>query len=339
MKPRVGFIYDEFFLEHKTGHGHPEAEWRVTQPVHRLKECGILDEVEILPPRKAKREWVERVHEAKYLDYLSRLPPDGMEHYLISSDTPVSRHSYEVALLASGCGVQAVEWVSPGGSAFCLLRPPGHHARPSFGMGFCLLNHIAIAAQYAIDHKLAERALILDFDAHHGNGTQEIFYSRPEVIYFSTHQYPHYPGTGSMDEVGEGAGKHTTINAPLLPGAGSGDLIFVYETLMPVLKEVFQPDLVLVSAGFDIYYRDPLSQLEVTLDGMLWCFRNILSVFPSPIVFFLEGGYHPEGLTGGVLCLMEELLGHPRSPFRMKSMLPSTQDTVRKILQRFGKKG
>ncbi|MFN4182083.1 MAG: histone deacetylase family protein, partial [bacterium] len=323
---------------HRTGKDHPEGSWRISDPMQTLTQGGLIRELEVLPHLKAEWEWVEQVHERKYLEYLSQLPPGGMEYYQISSDTVVSRDSFEAAMRAAGCGIRAVQWVIQGGSAFCLIRPPGHHARPGFGMGFCLLNNIAIATQYALDNKLAERVLILDIDAHHGNGTQEIFYKRPEVIYFSTHQYPFYPGTGGLDEMGEDRGKFATINVPLVAGAGSGDLIFVYENLLPLLKEQFNPDLVLVSTGFDIYYLDPLTQMEVTLDGMQWCFRTILSVFPSPIVFFLEGGYHPEGLVGGILRLFGEMLGHPSAPYRMKNLRPTTISVVRKILQRYGKK-
>jgi acetoin utilization deacetylase AcuC-like enzyme len=227
----------------------------------------------------------------------------------IDADTQVCSDSYEAALKAAGAGITAVDAIKQGdiSSAFCAVRPPGHHATTTQSMGFCLFNNIAIAARYAQSLGY-EDVMIVDFDVHHGNGTQEIFYKDPTVFYFSTHQYPAYPGSGSRDEIGEGMGEGYTHNCPLQMYSNDNDIIPIYEDTLQADVNRFEPDIILVSAGYDLHRADPLAQLEVSTEGIEKIVKAIMNATNVPKVFMLEGGYNLEALGESVAVTLRVML-------------------------------
>ena len=225
-------------------------------------------------------------------------------------DTYISKTSVEAALYAAGAVIEAVEDCGTGSieRAFCAVRPPGHHAEADRAMGFCIFNNIAVGARYAQKSGF-RKVFIIDFDVHHGNGTQHILEEDDTVFYFSTHQYPHYPGTGSDSERGKGSGYDFTYNLPMHYGAGDKDFFTAYQDILPGLVNRFGPDIILVSAGYDLHVNDPLAGLRVTNEGIRNIVRGILSSKKNiPYIFSLEGGYNLTSLSGSVLITIEELL-------------------------------
>jgi len=309
----TGFVYDDVYLRHITGSGHPERPERLEAIVARLQTAGLLETQTRIKPRLAKEEWLTAVHTAQHIAALRELHAKG-NRFAGSPDTPVSESSYEVALEAAGGVLAAIDAVIAGEtkSAFCAVRPPGHHATQDRAMGFCLLNNVAIAARYIQKkHKLA-KVLIVDWDVHHGNGTQDIFYEDPSVFYFSIHQYPFYPGSGSANERGAGDGKGQTLNVPL--PAGSGNRQFgqaLSERLLPAARE-FRPDFVLISAGFDAHEDDPLGQMRVTTGGFAELTRIVKQIAEEQcqgrLVSVLEGGYDLKGLAASVEAHVRTLM-------------------------------
>ncbi len=301
----TGFVYDDVYLRHLTGSGHPERPERLQAIVDRLRDDGVLEKLRRIKPRPAEEKWLTAVHAPEHLASLGQLYAEG-DRFAGSRDTPISESSYEVALMAAGGVLAAVDAVMAGEvrNAFCAVRPPGHHATADRAMGFCLLNNVAIAARYIQqEHKLA-KVLIVDWDVHHGNGTQDIFYEDPRVFYFGVHQYPFYPGTGSADERGEGDGKGFTLNVPLPAGSGDAEFQKAFaEKLVPAARE-FRPDFVLISAGFDAHKDDLLGRMQVTTEG----FTQLTSIVKQiaeehcrgRLVSVLEGGYDLDGLAASV---------------------------------------
>ncbi|HEU65248.1 MAG TPA: histone deacetylase, partial [Chloroflexi bacterium] len=252
---KAGLVYDPVYLEHDTG-DHVENFQRVVAVMSYLKETGIKEKLICLPPRPASLEELETVHTPEYISYVKSKAEKGGGW--LDPDTVMSPKSYEAALYAAGGLLVAVEAVMKGelDNAFALVRPPGHHAVPDRAMGFCIFNNVAIAAKLALSKFNLERVLIVDFDVHHGNGTQDAFYADPKVLYFSTHQYPFYPGTGWLDETGTGEGKGATVNFPMAAGWGDEEYLRAFnEVLIPVARR-FQPQLILISAGFDAHWAD-----------------------------------------------------------------------------------
>jgi len=233
----------------------------------------------------------------------------------LDPDTVVSPGSYKAALYAAGANLVAVEAILAGQAtaAFCLVRPPGHHACPERAMGFCLFNNIAVAARYAQDKHGLERILIADFDAHHGNGTQEAFYEDDRVLYFSTHQYPLYPGTGDWDETGAGPGRGFTVNVPLPPGTGDDGCLRAYEEILLPIARRYRPQLILVSAGYDAHWADPLTSMNLSITGygrLAALLKSLADeVCSGRLVFTLEGGYHLDVLSYGILATLRSLAG------------------------------
>lgn len=308
-------IASERFAEHMTPPGHPEAPER----------AEVMDVVaaewrarggEVVAPREASREQLARVHGA---DHLRRLAETAGISVALDPDTYTSPDTYEVALLSAGAAVDAVERVMGGSHkrAFVLSRPPGHHAERDRAMGFCLYNNVAVAAAHARSLG-ARRVAIVDYDVHHGNGTQHIFENEPDVLYISTHQFPYYPGTGAAGEIGYGAGAGRTVNVPLEAGATDDDYKLVFEqVVLPVLRQ-FEPDIVLVSAGFDAHERDPLGGGRLTtaaFSAMTAALRDIAEgCCGGRLVLVTEGGYDLRALGDCIRAVIDVLAGEAPPP-------------------------
>jgi len=302
---RVGFLYDPLFLEHRTPPGHPESPRRLKSILDHVSSSGMLERLANIPVTPAPREALLAVHDRAYLDELA-LPG---ERYL-DPDTFISSRSREAAMAAAGAVCNALNSCRAGqiSRAFCAVRPPGHHAEPARGMGFCLINNAAVAARYAQRIGYA-RVMIVDFDVHHGNGTQAAFYDDDTVFYFSTHEYPHYPGTGAAGERGAGKGVGFTRNIPLSPGSGDAEMRHAYHEVFRAETAAFRPDCCIVSAGYDLHEGDPLADLNVSDQGVREIVRTIVAACADiPLVCTLEGGYHPATLARCVGITLEELL-------------------------------
>jgi acetoin utilization deacetylase AcuC-like enzyme/formylglycine-generating enzyme required for sulfatase activity len=303
--PRTGFHYDEVYLKHKTGDTHPEKPRRLTAIVERLQTTGLLSQLVEIEGRAAPLEWLTTVHTPEYVERVKQACREGAS-YIDSTDTPVSSESYDVAVSAVGGVLSAIDAVMEGKvrNAFCAVRPPGHHALKDKAMGFCLFNNVAIAARYIQKKHKLEKILIVDWDVHHGNGTQEMFYEDPTVLYFGVHRYPFYPGTGSEAEKGRGKGLNTTVNVPLPAGSGDVEFMRAFKEKCIAAALEFRPDFVLVSAGFDAHVEDPLGGMKVTPAGFRQISRIVKEVAEEccggRLVSVLEGGYDLQGLSESV---------------------------------------
>jgi acetoin utilization deacetylase AcuC-like enzyme len=292
---RAAFVYHPIFLEHLTGPGHPERPERLLIVLEAIESAGLKDVLKQLTPSPCPLEYVRAVHTERLVNTIKSLCGPSLQH--IDPDTVVSEKSFEAALYAAGAGIAAADAIMAGeaDNAFCAVRPPGHHAESDRSMGFCLFNNVAIAARYLQKAKGVEKILIVDWDVHHGNGTQEIFYDDPSVLYFSSHQYPYYPGTGSMQEGGSGKGETFTVNAPLRGGCGDREYQQVYSKMLPPVADVFKPDFILISAGFDAHEDDPLASMRLTDEGFAWLTRLVVELAQKHcggrLISMLEGGY------------------------------------------------
>jgi acetoin utilization deacetylase AcuC-like enzyme len=306
---KVGFVYDDIFLKHETPSTHPESPKRLTKIFDTIKNSDVWNKLIKIKPRRAEEEDILKVHTKDYFDNIKTFTG----YY--DPDTYISDNSFEAAMYASGAVIEAIDRSKKGDieRAFCAVRPPGHHAETNRAMGFCIFNNIAIGAKYA--QKIGyEKVFIIDFDVHHGNGTQHIFEEDDTVFYFSTHQYPHYPGTGRDSERGKGKGKGFTYNMPMHYGSGDKDYFSAYHDTLPGITRNFGPDIILISAGYDIHERDPLSGINVSNEGIREIVRGILSnsTFTRhsllPFIFSLEGGYNLQALGESVLITISEIL-------------------------------
>jgi len=309
---KVGLVYDPIYLEHDTG-DHVENSRRLVEAMSYLKETGVKERLTTLPARPASLEELEMIHAPEYISYVKSKAEKGGGW--LDPDTVMSPRSYEAALYAAGGVMVAVEAVMKGepDNAFALVRPPGHHATRDRAMGFCIFNNVAIAARFALSKFNLNRVLIADFDVHHGNGTQDAFYADPEVLYFSTHQYPFYPGTGWMDETGTGKGEGTTVNFPMAVGWGDEEYLRAFkEVLVPIARR-FQPQLILVSAGFDPHWADHLAMMRVTVTGfvqMAMILKELAAeLCQGRLVFTLEGGYNLRVVASSIKAIFDVLLG------------------------------
>jgi len=310
---KAGLVYDPIYLEHDTG-DHVENSQRLVATMSYLKETGIKEKLTCLPPRLALLEEIEMIHTTEYISYVKSKAEKGGGW--LDPDTVMSPKSYEAALYAAGGLMVAVEAVMKGevDSAFALVRPPGHHAIHDRAMGFCIFNNVAIAAKFALSEFNLSRILIADFDVHHGNGTQDAFYADPRVLYFSTHQYPFYPGTGWMDEAGIGEGEGATVNFPMAAGWGDEEYLRAFnEVLVPVAWR-FQPQLILVSAGFDAHWADQLAMMRVSVKGfaqMVMILKKLAAeLCQGRLVFTLEGGYKLQVVASSIKAVFDVLQGN-----------------------------
>ena len=303
-------IYDDIFLRHDTGGGHPENATRVTNTIEYLRSSSIWKDLDVKRPRAATKEEVSAVHSISQIDQVAEMAGGGGGY--LDPDTHVSQDSYDAALFAAGALLTAVDLVigKQADNAFCLVRPPGHHSTPTKAMGFCLFNNVAIAAKYIQSKYNLDRIVIIDWDVHHGNGTQDAFYDDPSVMYFSMHKYPFYPGTGAQGEIGEGSGSGFTINVPLSYDTGQEEYLKIFDDVMKKRIKLFNPEFILISAGFDAYHLDPISGLcleDHDFNTLTKITRNIANdCCEGRIVSSLEGGYHLLDLPK---CIEEHLNG------------------------------
>jgi len=311
--PDLLYVSDERFLDHDPGHGHPERPARLEAIERGLLAAGIEESVTRVAPRAATVEELTRVHPRPFVDAIQSLCASGGGP--IDADTAVSRGSWAAALLAAGAGLDAIERLDRGeaAAAFCAVRPPGHHAMSRRAMGFCLFNNIAVAATTLAER--GERVLIVDYDAHHGNGTQAVFYDDPRVLYVSLHEYPLYPGTGSLGERGEGPGAGHTVNIPLPRGA-TGDIYrrAVDEVIAPLAASSGITWL-LVSAGFDAHRRDPLTGLGLSAGDFADITAALVELVPAGRrLLFLEGGYDLQAMADSAAATFGRLVGQDHRP-------------------------
>jgi len=309
----VALIYDPVYLEHDTG-THVESAQRLIAIMSHIEENNLKDKLVLLSPRAATIDELVAVHAPEYISRIQKQSEGGGGW--LDPDTVTSPGSYNAAIYAAGGALTAVDAVMNRqvNSAFALVRPPGHHATCWQAMGFCLFNNIAIAAKYAMSNFEIQRILIIDFDVHHGNGTQDTFYADPHVLYFSTHQYPFYPGTGSIDETGARDGEGFTVNVPLLAGWGDDEYQAVFEDILAPIVKRFEPQLILVSAGYDAHWADNLALMQVSVSG----FARLVEITKTladmlcqgRMVFTLEGGYHLESLSLSVGATLDILQGN-----------------------------
>ncbi|MDH4267633.1 MAG: histone deacetylase [Deltaproteobacteria bacterium] len=310
---RTGIVKDNRYMDHVADSYHPESQERLRVIYEMVQEAGMQGKLVQIQPRMATDEELELIHVRKYIQLVSSTA--GRDHTMLDPDTYACAQSYATAKLAAGGTLVAAEKVIKGelDNAFALIRPPGHHAESSRAMGFCLFNNVAIAADYAIKTHKLKKALIIDWDLHHGNGTQHSFYEREDVLYFSSHQFPYYPGTGSINEVGSGSGKGFTVNVPLHGGPGDAEYMKVFEEILEPIALEYKPEIVFVSAGFDIYYQDPLGGMQVTPAGFANLAKIVLELARETcngkVVFVLEGGYHLNGLRDSVKEVLKTMQG------------------------------
>jgi acetoin utilization deacetylase AcuC-like enzyme len=303
-------VWSDAYRNHETG-SHPERPGRIDALKRGLGEAGIFERHRAVEPHQATVEDLALVHAPPLIELVERIAESGGGW--LDPDTVVSPASCDIAKLAAGGAIRAVETALEGGTAFALVRPPGHHAEPGRAMGFCLFNNVAVAVERARHLHGVERVAILDWDVHHGNGTQAAFWTDPDVLFVSLHQYPFYPGTGAASERGGGAGEGATVNIPL--GAGSGDAEYAQafeEVVVPAIR-IFGPELLVVSAGFDAHWDDPLAMMQVTTGG----FRRMArlagelagELCEGRLALVLEGGYNLQSLSDSVVAVIDELTG------------------------------
>ncbi len=305
----TGFVFDEVFLSHRTGAGHPECAQRLSATMDHLTTLPLYDKLNFLDALPAQQEFIETSHSAAYLAR-ARHTCLGGSAFLDSMDTTVSKESFDIALKAAGASIALADGVIDGeiSNGFALVRPPGHHAEHEQAMGFCILNNVAILARYLQAHHGLDKVMILDWDVHHGNGTQHTFEEDPSVLFVSTHQYPFYPGTGAWSETGIGKGSGATVNCPMPAGSGDEDYEAAFmEKILPAIDE-FKPEFVIISAGFDAHRDDPLGDVNLSTGFYGWMTSRVMEAADKHaggrIVSVLEGGYNLAMLP---LCIEEHL--------------------------------
>ena len=308
--PRTAIAYDPYHKRH-TREGHPENQRRVEECWSLLQLDGLLTKVQHVPSTPAPLDAVLRVHSRTYLEQLEATAHQGKGN--LDADTYLTDESYQAALLSAGGLLNIIDAVLQGKvrNGISLSRPPGHHAMPHWGMGFCLLSNVSIAARWAQDHYQVDRVLIVDIDVHHGNGTQEVFYRDPSVLFFSTHLFPFYPGTGAAYETGEGKAEGTNINVPMPSNVGDEGYATVFQQLLFPAARLFRPELILVSAGYDAHWLDPLAHMRLSITGYTRLLEQLLALADElchgRLVVALEGGYHIGALSHAVLSAVRLL--------------------------------
>jgi len=308
----TGIVTDEHFLAHDTGAGHPERADRLRAIYRWLDERAAPEWIRV-PSRAASAEELGRIHVPEHVERVAASA--HLPHYAFDADTPVSARSFEAARRAAGGVLALVDAVMAGrvGNGFAFVRPPGHHAERDRAMGFCLFNNVALAAAHLRAAHGLERVMVIDWDVHHGNGTQHAFYRDPSVLFVSTHQFPFYPGTGAAREVGSAEGEGFTLNLPFPAGYGDAQYVAAFADVVEPVARQFAPQFLLVSAGFDAHRRDPLAGMEVSEEGFAKLARILLrvarDVCNGRLVAVLEGGYDLQALTRSVAAVLGEMSG------------------------------
>jgi len=331
---RTGIVKDNRYLEHRMDPGHPESPERLRVIYQMLEEKEMKGLIEMVKPREATREELEMNHTPSYIDLVASTA--GKPYYRLDMDTSTCAKSYEAALWAAGGLLELIKAIMEGNlnNGFALVRPPGHHSERDRAMGFCIFNNVAIGAYYAIKNFSLQRILIVDWDVHHGNGTQNSFYEDPRVLYFSTHRYGFfYPGTGAATEVGKGKGEGFNVNVPLSTGAGDAEYGIIFEKILKPIALEYKPQLILVSAGFDLHYDDPLGGMEVTEKGFSRMTQILMEIAEitsqGKMAITLEGGYDVSGQSRSVKGVLKELA--QTSPLDNKEMLEKETSDYQRI--------
>jgi acetoin utilization deacetylase AcuC-like enzyme len=307
----TAYLYDHVYMQHKTGWGHPEKPDRLKSINESLKAAAYYKDLVMIRPSMPDMKHIEAIHSTSYIQRVKKEIEDDGISYLDSMDTGVCGDSYDVALKAVGGSLTMCDAIMEGKAknGFCAIRPPGHHAEWDYAAGFCIFNNIAISARYLQSEYGITRIAIVDWDAHHGNGTQHSFESDRSVLYISLHQYPHYPGTGSPSENGSGPSKGYTLNIPMRAGSGDNEYTLAFQDqIVPALHE-FRPDVLLISAGFDAHRRDPLSSIMLSSETYGMFTKMLMSVAEAysqgRVIAFLEGGYDLSSLAESVMQMMD----------------------------------
>ena len=304
-------LKEDRYLDHVTQPGHPECSERLRAIYARLKDEDVKDCFEEVQPEQVSIAEISMNHSSEYIETIKAT--DGRSFVSLDPDTTTSSGSWKASILAAGAVITGIDMIMDGkaDNGFALVRPPGHHAEKSRAMGFCLFNNIAIGAKHLLKNHHLKRILIIDWDIHHGNGTQNSFYSSPEVLYFSTHQYPYFPGTGAFNETGIEDGAGFNVNVPLGGGQGDGDFLKIFSELLLPIAEQYRPEFILVSAGYDIYRHDPLGTMDVTPEGFfsmaLFLKQMARKLCNGKILMTLEGGYNIEGIAESVMQTVKAL--------------------------------
>ena len=316
---KTGIIQDDLFLQHDTGTFHPERKERLISIREGLRSYPRRDKLLQLKPRLASETELRLIHPSSYIRNIQAT--DGKPSTQLDPDTVASAMSYEVARYAAGSLLALIDAVFAGeiANGFAFVRPPGHHAEPDRPMGFCLFSNAAIGAAYALQKYKLSKVLVIDFDVHHGNGTQEAFYESSNVLYVSTHQFPLYPGTGDFPEIGRGAGAGYTVNFPLPARTGDATYNLIFDNAVVPIAESYRPDFLLVSAGYDAHIDDPLAGMEVSPEGFGGISQTLVrlaeKLCAGKVVFLLEGGYDLKGLRESALKSLDVLTGqHSQTP-------------------------
>ncbi|MFQ5681717.1 MAG: histone deacetylase [Candidatus Binatia bacterium] len=333
---RSAVVIDRDFLKHRPGPSHPESPERLRTLLDLTAELDSRN-FQHLPPRAALMGEVETCHDWNYVKLVQAT--SRRDHYALDGDTVTCSDSFEIGLLAVGGFLELLDSIAAGDhrNGFALVRPPGHHAMRTRAMGFCLFNTIAIGARHLKRHYGVKRILLMDWDVHHGNGTQDAFYQEPSLLYVSTHQYPFYPGTGAIEEAGVGEGKGYTVNIPLPAGCGDSEYFRIFTDIVVPLGDRYKPEWILVSAGFDPHWRDPLGGMGVTEKGFGFMAAMLLKLAErhagGKIAFLLEGGYDLPALKGSVAAVLREMSGKGQDDMPSTKSGELVRPLIHKILE------
>jgi len=312
MSSSTGVVRHDSYKEHLADYPHVESPQRLQVIYDMVDGSDMAEKLVTIPPRPATHEELAWIHSESHIKRVAAT--DGKPHASLDPDTQTTPQSYNAAKLAAGGLFCLIDGIFDGTvqNGFALVRPPGHHAERDRAMGFCLFNNVALGARYAMETYGVKRVLIVDWDLHHGNATQNSFYSDPSVLYFSTHQFPHYPGSGNLTEIGRGEGEGFTVNVPLWPGHGDREFFQIFKQVLAPIATAYKPELILVSAGFDTYVDDPLGGMSVTPKGYAALTRVMMDLAETccsgRLAIALEGGYHLGGLRESVKAVLKELL-------------------------------